>query len=272
MLSADPATRQRDLLIAALLISAVIHAGLWRWVRGSEPSLEDGSAPVTARVDAELRDQEIVELENVSPREAPFLQSPPSKPDRKTPRPTRSAPAASRRPLVTGAPPSPAAPRRAPPHEPIASPPEDLGAETVAAGRAAKSAGRTTAATGVHQVVVSMPDAERGRRSTTNSVANPVALERSSAATPVGLDEHEWHCVWPREAEADHIDEPSVVLRVMVRADGSAESARLIADPGHGFGAAALRCALETRFVAARDRYGNAIRAESAPIRVRFTR
>jgi protein TonB len=46
----------------------------------------------------------------------------------------------------------------------------------------------------------------------------------------------------------------------------------VLADPGHGFGAAAVACALRTRFVPARARSGQAVRSLSPPIRVRFTR
>jgi protein TonB len=63
-----------------------------------------------------------------------------------------------------------------------------------------------------------------------------------------------------------------VVLRVVVDASGTADSARVLADPGHGFGAAAVACALRTRFVPARARDGTPVRSTSPPIRVRFTR
>jgi protein TonB len=63
-----------------------------------------------------------------------------------------------------------------------------------------------------------------------------------------------------------------VVIRVVAAADGRAASAELVSDPGHSFGAAAIACALRTRLSPARDAAGDAVRARSPPIRVRFTR
>jgi protein TonB len=94
----------------------------------------------------------------------------------------------------------------------------------------------------------------------------------SGRARPVGLDESDWRCPWPDQAEAMDKNREDVVIRVVVGADGVTQSARLVRDPGHGFGAAALACARQSRFVPARDAAGAAIAAESPPIRVRFTR
>jgi protein TonB len=62
------------------------------------------------------------------------------------------------------------------------------------------------------------------------------------------------------------------VIRVVVDANGKVESAEIVSDAGHGFGAAAIACALRTHFTPARAADGNPIRAQSPPIRVRFTR
>jgi glutaminase len=45
----------------------------------------------------------------------------------------------------------------------------------------------------------------------------------------------------------------------------------VLADPGHGFGTEAVRCAIDTRWSPALDREGNPIRG-TAIVRVRFTR
>jgi protein TonB len=86
------------------------------------------------------------------------------------------------------------------------------------------------------------------------------------------VPEGEWRCPWPRQADDAQIDEQVAVVRVVARADGSVESTALIDDPGYGFGAAAMACALGRRFIPARDRDGRPVRAKSPPIRVRFTR
>jgi protein TonB len=91
-------------------------------------------------------------------------------------------------------------------------------------------------------------------------------------STTVSLEGQSWTCPWPPEADSEQIDEQTVVIRVVVDPDGSAESAEIILEPGHGFGKAAVACALRTHFTPAHDRDGNAIRTRSPPIRVRFTR
>jgi protein TonB len=79
-------------------------------------------------------------------------------------------------------------------------------------------------------------------------------------------------CDFPTQADFARIDHAVAVLIVRVRPDGTAEAATVVSDPGHGFGEAARRCALRTRFIPARDRAGNAITAETRPFNFRFTR
>jgi protein TonB len=88
----------------------------------------------------------------------------------------------------------------------------------------------------------------------------------------VSLEGQSWSCPWPPEADSERIDEQTVVIRVVVDPDGSVKSAEIVIEPGHGFGKAAVACAMNTRFTPARDRAGHAVRARSPPIRVRFTR
>ena len=57
-----------------------------------------------------------------------------------------------------------------------------------------------------------------------------------------------------------------------VDAQGRVTAATLLSDPGYGFGAAALRCARQHRFLPATDVAGRPIAASSPPIRVRFWR
>jgi protein TonB len=86
------------------------------------------------------------------------------------------------------------------------------------------------------------------------------------------LDQSDWNCPWPAEADAEHVNEQTVVLQASVRADGRAEHVDVLSDPGFGFGAAARLCALRTRFEPARDAAGQPIVAQSPPIRVHFFR
>jgi TonB family protein len=80
-----------------------------------------------------------------------------------------------------------------------------------------------------------------------------------------------WRCPFPPEAAAANVDEGVVTLRVMVRPDGSAESAAAVVDPGHGFGRAAQQCALALRFRPALDSSGTPF-LSSVTINVRFSR
>lgn len=93
-----------------------------------------------------------------------------------------------------------------------------------------------------------------------------------SGARGVTLDERAWNCPWPSEANEVSQDVATVVLRAVVGPDGRAEHVDIVADYGFGFGAAALRCALRTRFQPARDAMRTPIRARSPPIRVTFRR
>jgi len=102
--------------------------------------------------------------------------------------------------------------------------------------------------------------------------ASPSGSGSGDRSGGVALDDQNWSCPWPREADAERIDEQTVVIKVVVAPDGTVESATVLSDPGHGFGPAATSCALRTRFTPARDRDGRSIRAVSPPIVVRFTR
>lgn len=147
--------------------------------------------------------------------------------------------------------------------EPNPQTPADLTAETFVTGTAAAYAGGVTTATGTNPVAVQTREVD------------PRSLPRSGEpdrSISVSLEDPDWRCPWPREAEADEIAQQIAIVRVVVRADGSVESAAILSDPGHGFGETAVACAMQTRFAPARDRQGRAIRSQSPPIRVRFTR
>jgi protein TonB len=100
---------------------------------------------------------------------------------------------------------------------------------------------------------------------------NPPSSVRSRARA-LTLDQSAWNCPWPAEADAEQVNEQTVVLQARVGADGRAEHVDLLSDPGFGFGAAASLCALRTRFEPAWDGAGQPISSESPPIRVHFFR
>jgi protein TonB len=88
----------------------------------------------------------------------------------------------------------------------------------------------------------------------------------------VSLEDPSWSCPWPPEADAERIDEQTVVIKVVVAPSGAVHAATVVSDPGHGFGPAAIACALRHRFTPARDRNGRPVRAESPSVVVHFTR
>ena len=149
--------------------------------------------------------------------------------------------------------------------EPDPGAPVDLTGDAIVTGQATAYAGGVTTSKGT--------SASPGRGdSPVAGTGQPVRATATDRASSVSLESERWSCPWPREADAEQIDEQTVVLRVVVGASGAAERATVLADPGHGFGAAAVACALRTRFVPARARSGEAVRSLSPPIRVRFTR
>ncbi len=80
-----------------------------------------------------------------------------------------------------------------------------------------------------------------------------------------------WNCPFPPEADADQIDTATVGVQVTVRPDGSALTASVVSDPGHGFGRAARICALGRRYVPALNKAGEPI-VGSNLVNVRFSR
>ena len=101
---------------------------------------------------------------------------------------------------------------------------------------------------------------------------NTKATSVRSRARAVLLDQSAWNCPWPAEADAEQVNEQTVVLQARVGADGRAERVDVLSDPGFGFGAAARLCTFRTRFEPARDGAGQPITAQSPPIRVHFFR
>jgi protein TonB len=82
----------------------------------------------------------------------------------------------------------------------------------------------------------------------------------------------DWNCPFPPEADSEQIDQAFPTIQVAVRADGSPERVTVLSDPGHGFGRAATRCAMQQRYSTAMDHDGNPIPGLTKSISVRFER
>lgn len=257
---------------SAWLIALGAHFGLWFAANRTEPSLETWSARAAALIHEDLAAAAPVTIEEPpppqaaepeTPQEPPPVAEPASRPERRAAiRPEPEA-AADDTPPGRIAPPAEAgrilSAETAPPG------PVDLTDNTFVTGTASAYVGGASANAGTNRVPVPQGAAD--------SDAAPTATPgRPSRARPVQLSGNEWGCDWPASAVTQDIYEQFVVLRVVVAADGSVEQATLVRDPGHGFGSAAVACARRTRFSPARDDRGQAIRATSPPIRVRFTR
>lgn len=93
--------------------------------------------------------------------------------------------------------------------------------------------------------------------------------DRTRSAGPEGTA---WDCSRLYPADPDAGDYATVLIAVSLEADGRPKRVALLRDPGHGFGAAAIRCAMGQRYRPALDNKGDPIAATTPPITVRFSR
>ncbi|MFW6067054.1 MAG: TonB family protein [Myxococcota bacterium] len=272
-----PQRGRRGRLLRGLpwLVALSLHAVVIALSLRVEPSLETWSARMAAAVHQELADSAPVTIEEPPPAPAveepeeadPAAEEAPAEPPPEKGRPAPSPPAKAAAPREAEDEPemAPSAAGEVIAAEADPDAPVDMTEHTIVTGSARAYAGGATAADGRSNVAVP-PSAAGGDGESTG------AARAGSAAHPVRLDPANWECAWPEDAVAMDIYEQTVVLRVVVRADGRAESVRVLDDPGHGFAEAAARCAKRTRFTPARDAGGRPVRATSPPIRVRFER
>ncbi|MEM9696963.1 MAG: ferric siderophore ABC transporter substrate-binding protein, partial [Myxococcota bacterium] len=107
--------------------------------------------------------------------------------------------------------------------------------------------------------------------SSTGKVRRRPKKSRARGAKPLGGSS--WsNCPFPPQADVEQIDKAVATVAVTVGPDGRARSARVVSDPGYGFGAMAKRCALGQRYRAALNFDGSPITATTPPIRVFFRR
>jgi protein TonB len=244
-------------IVFAALVTLAVHASIILWALRSERSLESWSASVAARVHAELGREQFVELTKPPP--------PPPQPPEQTPPAVPNAPAVHhpKQPLEPSKPPPPAQAGNIIAREAKPDAPVDLTGDTFVTGKASAYAGGVTTSTGTNPVAVQTRDVDP---------RSPPGQREPDRSSTVSLEETDWNCPFPHEADAEQIDEQTVLLRVVVQPDGTVESATILKDPGHGFGQQTIACAMRTRFTAAHDRQGRAIRSQSPPIRVWFKR
>ncbi len=262
-----------------VLTAIFVHLGLFLLALSSEPSLETWSAKAAARVHRNLRETAPISVEappSDEPAHSPLaglplagLKSDSASKDAAGAEDAAPAPVAALRSKA------PAPVQRAgtlPETEP-AEPggvPLDLTAAPMAESTAtfARGAAAPTPGSGSARRAAG----RQGQQGQGQQGRGSQGQASSSGATSVQLDSAEWHCPWPAEARDQPIFKQSVILKVTVSEQGKFLSAHAVRDPGFGFGKAAVACAKHARFLPARNRQGQPIRAESPPIRVRFVR
>ena len=164
--------------------------------------------------------------------------------------------------------------------EPDPDAPVDLTGAGFVVGGADRYAGGVTASSGTSRNAVydrrAKPGGVKGGKGKAKSDAKPKAQRRepekdlSRPALP--QNRGDWPCAFPPEADAEQIHFARVRIVVTVGARGRAESVVVQSDPGHGFAAAARRCALRQRYEVGLDRWGKPVTRTTPPITVTFTR
>lgn len=243
-------------IITALALCCLGAAGLGAALAATpSPTLPREPAPARSMT---------VELFAPPPPAPPLPEAPQPAPPAVAPRPRANA---RSRPAAAPQAPAPAPARAAAvvTQEAPAQKVLDLSAFTIASGETTQAVGGATAGAGRGTQPVTGP-------ATIGGVVGGTGTGTRDLSQPVRLPAGEWDCPWPAEADALGIDEQAVILHVTVRPDGRVESSELRADPGSGFGQAALACAQKARFLPATDVNGQPVRARSGPIRVLFIR
>jgi periplasmic protein TonB len=170
-------------------------------------------------------------------------------------------------------PPAPAQAAKVLTQEPRPDEPVDLTGNTIVTGNADAYAGGFTAGNGTSSTAVHgmpSPTGVPGGTGAPQAAPAPPGPDLSRTAALGGGSE--WSCPFPPEADTAQVDDAYVTLQVDVRQDGSPTAARVLGDPGNGFGREARRCAMNRRYATALDREGRAIAGTTNVFRVHFSR
>ena len=150
--------------------------------------------------------------------------------------------------------------------------PVDLTGEGFVTGNAESYAGGVTASNGTSAGPVRSPMA--AATGVPGGVGKPSdhPVAGPDLTRPAGPGKTEWDCPFPPESDEAQINLERVHVVVTVRPDGTPQSVRVLADPGHGFGRAARECAMRQRFEPALDRDGKPVASTSPPFWIKFSR
>ncbi len=250
---AEPAGRWRRLALGGVVVLG-LYGGAFALVSSLGDSLAPWSVEMAARIHEAIAMERAVEV-----------KPPPPAPPPPAPAPETPHIVVSRSARVPHAQPARATPPAQAGQIVAAAPtPVDFTGMAFIVGSGTSYAGGTTTSSGTNRKAalgLVAPDAPKKALVGVRSKARPVTLDQSA-----------WNCPWPAEADAEQVNEQTVVLKARVGSDGRAGHVDVLSDPGFGFGSAARLCTLRTRFEPALDPEGQPIAAESPPIRVHFYR
>jgi protein TonB len=239
-------------LALGIVTVLVCYVGLFVAVSRVGRSAGPWSAELAARIHEAVAAETAVDLPPPSPPPPPVTSA---EPKTESPRLARVAHALRAR---------PAAPAQAGQLAAASLEPADFTGTAFVVGVGSTYAGGTTTSRGTSKTPARGIVAPGG--------TGDGATRARSQARPVSLDQSAWNCSWPAEADAQQVNEQTVVLRAAVDANGHVEHVDVLSDPGFGFGSAARLCAMRTRFEPARAAAGEPVGAVSPPIRVHFFR
>jgi protein TonB len=207
------------------------------------------------------------DIEMVNPPPPPPEEKPP---EEEAPKPVAVVKAPS--PERAAPPPAPAQAGKILTQEPDPNEPVDLTGQGFVTGNADNYAGGVTSATGTSKTAVRNLNAVVGGvpGGTGTKVVPVTGPDQSQAPSIVGSSQ--WDCPFPAEADAEEINYQRVKLLIVVRSDGTPQDAKVIADPGHGFGREARKCALTRRYEPARDRDGRPVLGTIPQVNITFQR
>ena len=217
--------------------------------------INEYASAVYDHVRAELRSKFDFEMDQPPPPPPPEPEPPPPEPEPE-PKAKLAAPPPEAEPPPEPPPPAQAANVLTDPNEAV-----DLTGNGMVVGNAETYAGGVTTKTGTSKVAVrdtrATPGATGNPAQTTPKVAAAVsAVDRSRPPEPL---EKRWDCGFPKEADADGIDNAVVQVAVTIGMDGKPVSANVLKDPGSGFGRLAQRCALGKGYAPGWDSAGKPI-------------
>jgi len=265
----DLGTRASRVVLYAILGALLLHAGLVIRAEVIPVEMMNWSRFIGREVHYRLYEVYEVDLLKPDPP-APPPKEPEPEPVKEVPKDAPPPPTVVKEIVPVAA---PAAARAAAVLTAPADPDAPANFDGIITGTGETFAGGNTAAGGTSDTAV------RGRVVAVGGVPGgtgvaptgaAVSIDRSRTASVSGSKD--WNCPFPPEADSEQIDQAFPTIQVSVRNDGAPEHVTVLSDPGHGFGRAAVRCAMQQRFDTALDHDGKPIPGLTKSLRVRFER